>query len=138
MARDVRDVLVPGERPEAGPAPLLVAVVPVDRGVGPQPLQLVVRHAAAGVLVLLGEIDLHLSYLRALGVKRTRNSFTPLTKLDRSRRGSLTGAMSGSRSRRMSSSTAISSRARWVPRQKCGPPPPKPMCGLGSRPMSKV
>ena len=34
--------------------------------------------------------------------------------------------------------TRISMRARLAPRQKCGPPPPNAMCGLGSRPTSKV
>jgi hypothetical protein len=30
----------------------------------------------------------------------------------------------------------ISRRARWAPRQKCGPAAPKPTCGLGDRVMS--
>ena len=34
--------------------------------------------------------------------------------------------------------TRISMRARFAPRQKWGPPPPKAMWGLGFRPMSKV
>ncbi len=34
--------------------------------------------------------------------------------------------------------TRISSRARFAPRQKCGPPAPKAMCGFGERVMSKV
>ena len=34
--------------------------------------------------------------------------------------------------------TRISMRARFAPRQKWGPPPPKAMWGLGERPMSNV
>ncbi len=37
-----------------------------------------------------------------------------------------------------SKTTLISRRARLAPRQKCAPPPPKPACGLGLRPTSKV
>ena len=46
--------------------------------------------------------------------------------------------MSGMRSSRCSNITRISMRARLAPRQKCGPPAPKAMWGLGLRVMSKV
>ena len=39
--------------------------------------------------------------------------------------------MSGSRVSSSRSITSISRRARWAPRQKCGPAAPKPRCGLG-------
>ena len=61
----------------------------------------------------------------------------PLMKLESSRSGGAAAWMSGtltSSSRRIA---AISLRARWAPRQKCGPAAPKPTCGLGERLMSK-
>ena len=42
------------------------------------------------------------------------------------------------RSSRRSNITMISMRARFAPRQKCGPPPPKAMWLLGDRVTSKV
>ncbi len=60
----------------------------------------------------------------------------PFTKLDRSLLGSPSGWMPGILLASASNSTRSSSTARCLPSQKCGPPPPNPMCGLGWRPMS--
>ena len=39
----------------------------------------------------------------------------------------------GATATRCRSISAVSSRARWAPRQKCGPTPPNATCGFGSR-----
>src|SRR5205085_8677836 len=72
------------------------------------------------------------------GMKLTCISLMPLMKLDRSRRGGEISSTRSTRSVSARNSCSISSLARWRPRQKCGPPPPKPRCGLGSRVMSNV
>ena len=61
----------------------------------------------------------------------------PWMKFDRSLAGGSAAVMSGMRRVNSSNNALISSRARFDPRQKCGPRPPKPRCGLGSRPTSK-
>ena len=73
---------------------------------------------------------------RPRGTIRTGISFTPLIRLERSRRG---GPSSSTRSKRRSSSsknTRASRRASFAPRQKCSPKP-KATWGLGSRRRSK-
>src|SRR5580692_3144855 len=72
------------------------------------------------------------------GANVTGMCFTPLMKLDRSRCTSPSRRMSGMRSRSRSNITMISMRARFAPRQKCGPPPPKAMWLFGERVMSNV
>lgn len=66
----------------------------------------------------------------------TWSCLMPLSQADRSRRGSLTSRRSGSTSAIALKIRLISITARDLPRQKCGPPPPKPRCGFGSREMS--
>ena len=58
-------------------------------------------------------------------------------KFDCSRAGSPTARMSGIRLNSSWNITVISRRARWAPRQKCGPGPPKPRWSFGVRPRSK-
>jgi hypothetical protein len=60
----------------------------------------------------------------------------PLMKFDSSRSGSPAVWMPGTSLNSSLNITVISRRARWAPRQKCGPGPPKPTCGLGDRVMS--
>ena len=65
----VRDVLVPGHGPEAGPARLAAVGVPEDRVVLAQPGELLVRRPAALVGVRVDEIDLrrrHITNDRAI------------------------------------------------------------------------
>ena len=52
--------------------------------------------------------------------------------------GSEVVRMSGSQVNSSSNITPISRRARLAPRQKCGPPAPKPTCSFGVRRTSKV
>ena len=58
----------------------------------------------------------------------------PLMKLERSISGSLVASMSGNRLNSSRNITVISRRARWAPRQKWGPGPPKPTWGFGIAP----
>ena len=74
---------------------------------------------------------------RAPGVNSTGIVRTPVMKFDASGSGLPAGARSGRRVSSSRSITAISMRATWRPRQRCGPPPPNAMCGFGSRPTSK-
>src|SRR3954454_24930101 len=62
----------------------------------------------------------------------------PLMNDALSRSGSPETSRSGSLSNSVRKATPISRRARWAPRQKCGPWPPKPTCGFGSRARSKT
>src|SRR6185295_7774958 len=60
------------------------------------------------------------------GVKRQGMRLMPWMNADSSMAGGPLIAMSGSCWKSSSNITAISRRARLAPRQKCGPPPPKP------------
>ena len=57
------------------------------------------------------------------GVKRTGMCLMPFTKPERSRDTGPSSSMSGRRRSSSSNMIRISSRARWAPRQKCGPMP---------------
>jgi hypothetical protein len=59
----------------------------------------------------------------ATGANSTRISFTPLMKLERSRRGVEASRMSGSRRMMPQKMLRSSMRARLAPRQKCSPTP---------------
>src|SRR5439155_72776 len=61
----------------------------------------------------------------------------PWMKADCSMSGRPVTCMSGSRCRSSSNITRISRRARFAPRQKCGPPAPKPTWSFGVRVTSK-
>ena len=62
-----------------------------------------------------------------VGVHAAGRCLIPLMNPDRSRSGSAVAWMSGSRRSSSANITVISRRARWAPRQKWGPGPPKPM-----------
>ena len=69
------------------------------------------------------------------GVKVAGSRLIPFMKLPPRYSGS-PARMSGTRWRISSKIARSSARASEKPRQKCGPPPPKPTCGLGWRRMS--
>src|SRR5206468_3156763 len=71
------------------------------------------------------------------GVNVTGRWLMPLMNPERSRDGSPDASMSGMRRKSSRYMTVISRRAKWAPRQKCGPGPPNPTCALGSRRTSK-
>src|SRR5207249_11318711 len=71
------------------------------------------------------------------GVNLTGMCLMPPMKLERSRRTGPSSSMSGRRRSSSSNMMRISSLARWEPRQKWGPPPPKVMWSFGERPTSK-
>ena len=58
-------------------------------------------------------------------MKRTGRWDGPDTKFEASHSDGPAASMSGSRVRTSRRIASISTRARWAPRQKCGPPPPK-------------
>src|SRR3954470_15914203 len=122
---DVGQVVLAGLRPEDGEHPVIVDLE--DRG----------REGFAGARADAA-LPVDFDPAHRAPVSRAGSRLMPLTKEDRNRSGSPVTSRSGSRSNRAWNVTAISRRARWAPRQKRGPCPPKPTCGLGSRARSKT
>ena len=90
------------------------------------------------------DVDFALETLRELGarltpgVSRSGIRLMPLKKFDCRRSGSPVSSKLATRRTISSKTISISSRARWAPVQKWGPPGPKVICGFGSRPTSNA
>src|SRR3954454_330045 len=84
------------------------------------------------------EVPVHLDPAHRDPASLAGSRLMPLTNDERSRSGSPATSRSGNSSKSFWNVTAISRLARWAPRQKCGPWPPKPTCGFGSRARSNT
>src|SRR5690348_18037611 len=125
----------------AGPAPAF-AVDAASFAVSALALALLrPRPRAVRVINLMIITVWPLSYraaVRQTGMMRTGRALRPLVKLDRIRRGCPASSNRATRRASAASTIRTSSRARWAPRHRCGPPRPKLRCRLGARPTSNT